>query len=145
MKKYLQFAFLVFSLLSLNSCDLVNHSNDDNDLIGKWSDNIKLSAKTVDLNSSEGSVTIKTGGTWWWVASISIDDHHYYDFDGVNMELSTYSIQRGGVTFQRVDEHTISITVDENLLETDRVIRISLQAGDYFDGITIKQKSGAGI
>jgi len=139
MRRYLQLILLAFSLIALHSCDLLNDDSEE-ELIGKWDDIIKLSTKTATLESSEGSVTITTGGTWWWLASISVNDHHYYDFDGVDMESSSYSIQRDCVTFQRVDEHTIFIKVDENSSGTKRTISVSLQAGDYFDGITLTQE-----
>ena len=52
-----------------------------------------------------------------------------------------YSIQMDDIIFERVDKKTIFIKAGENPLERDRIISVSLEAGDYFDGITITQKS----
>lgn len=137
MRKYIRQIGLVCGILLLYCCsDLVERKK-----VGVWDDNIKLSTKTVEFKFSKDSITINTGGEGWWVNCISVDDNNYHDFEGINMESSTYLIQRDDIIFKRVDEKTIFIKAGENPLERDRIIRVSLEAGDYFDGITITQRS----
>jgi hypothetical protein len=136
MRKYIRQIGLVCGILLLYSCsDLVEKK------MGIWDDNIKLSTKTVEFEFSKDSITIKTGGEGWWVNCISVEDNNYHDFESINMESSTYLIQRDDIIFKRVDEKTIFIKAGENPLKRDRIIRVSLEEGDYFDGITITQKS----
>jgi hypothetical protein len=58
MKKIIIYGFLTLIwIFMLSSC---TNGNAD----GKWDDNIKLSQKTVTLNSNENSITITTESTY---------------------------------------------------------------------------------
>ena len=107
---------------------------------GDWDDNIKLSVKTVELTAAADSVTITTGGSWWWVTDIAVNGDYDYDFEGIDLESDHYAIKGACYLVERRDKHTLFVKVDENLLDVDRVIRVGLEAGDYFDGVLITQK-----
>ena len=107
--------------------------------IGKWDDNIKLSSKLLEFSSKGDSATVTTKGTWWWITDVNVDTVWYYDFD-VNQEYATEYIISGSCFYlERKDAKTLFIKIDPNPLISERIIRIGLEAGDYFDGITIKQ------
>ena len=58
--------------------------------IGDWQDNIKLSTKVVSFNSGKDSVTIKTGGDFWWLTCISLDGtptHRFWKNERANLSL----------------------------------------------------------
>ncbi|MFA5330180.1 MAG: hypothetical protein WC384_20465 [Prolixibacteraceae bacterium] len=129
------YVILMFILAgSLHSC------TDRNRKDGDWDDNIKLSTKAVEFSSSRDSVTIKTGGNWWWVSDISVDGTWYYGFSGIDLESDNYSIKEDCFEVERVDKNTLSIKVEANPNASKRIITVGLQAGDYFDRLTITQK-----
>jgi hypothetical protein len=134
MKKIINISLLLI-IVTLFSC------SDKYAPIGKWDDCIKLSTKSVELKASADSVTITTGGSWWWITGISINGEDFYDFRDINLESDSYSINYNGVTVEKRNKQTLFIKVEENPLETKRIIRIGLEDGDYFDGVIITQKA----
>lgn len=108
--------------------------------LGDWDDNIKLSTKAVEFSSLSDSVTIKTGGSGWWVSDVSVNSDWFYGFKDINLEADSYTIQQDCFVVERRDKNTLFIKVDENPLKVQRVITVGLQAGDYFDRVTITQK-----
>jgi hypothetical protein len=137
MKKIFKFSILIIFALALFSCSKIDEK-------GKWSDNIHLSTKAAAFNAAGDSVTVTTGGSWWWVSSVGVinpgvDTTWYYDFKGVNQGVSPYSIKQACFDLERLDLHTLFIKVDANPNHAKRIISITLQAGDYGDGITITQ------
>jgi len=114
-------------------------SCDKEDPIGKWSDNIKLSAKTAEFSSNADSVKITTQGTWWWVCDITVNDTTYYNFEDINLESYNYSIQESGILVERRDTTTLFIKADANKTGAIRKITVGLEAGDYFDRVTVTQ------
>lgn len=134
--KNILFFFSVVTIISvLNSC------SDKQDLIGKWDDNIKLSTKAVEFDANSDSVIITTQGDWWWITDVTVDNETFSAFEGVNMESYNYSIKQDCFIVERRDKNTLFIKVDENLLSTPRIITVGLEAGDYFDRVTITQAS----
>ena len=109
--------------------------------IGDWQDNIKLSTKVVSFNSGKDSVTIKTGGDFWWLTCISLDGTPHTDFGKTNVQTYPYSVKQDYFYFTRVDKNTIAIKADANGTTVSRSIVVNLEAGDYFDAIKITQKS----
>lgn len=107
--------------------------------IGKWDDNIKLSAKTATFHADSDSVIITTEGTWWWVTDISVGNSVFYGFEDVNLESDSYSIERDGIVVERRNSTTLFIKADANPTELERIIKVGLEAGDYFDRIFITQ------
>ena len=110
--------------------------------MGDWEDNIKLSVKAVEFSSAGDSVTIKTGGSSWCLGGISVDsNYYYYDFPDVNRQAVSYSLKKDCFDIQHRDNHTLFIKVQANPFSVKRIITVDLSAGDYFDSVTITQKS----
>lgn len=131
MKKNLSMA-LFFVLVILYSCSEKE--------IGKWDDNIKLSTKAVEFSALPDSVTITTGGDNWWVSDVSVNSVWFSGFKDINLEADSYRIKRDCFVVERRDKNKLFIKVDENPLTVQRNITVGLQAGDYFDRVTITQK-----
>jgi hypothetical protein len=132
MKKISGFNLLIlcFTLL-LPSCIIKD---------GDWKDNIKLSAKTVEFQAQADSVIITSKGDWWWICDISVNDNHFYGF-GINPDSDNYKIKQDCFIVERRDKHTLFIRLDENPLNVSRIVTVELEAGDYFDRVTITQKA----
>jgi hypothetical protein len=107
---------------------------------GKWDDNIKLSDKSVEFGSAADSTIITTQGTTWWIVGISVNDTNYYGWN-INPQSTSYTIREDCVTVSRRDAHTLFLKLEANRTGYHRTVRISLEAGDYFDSVTINQKS----
>ncbi|MBK9388769.1 MAG: hypothetical protein IPN68_00770 [Bacteroidetes bacterium] len=122
--------FLVSAML-LTSCIIKD---------GAWKDNIKLSARSVEFNAQADSVIITTKGEWWWVCSISVDSNFFSGFT-INPDSENYKIEQDCFVVERSDKHTLFIRLDENPVNTVRIVRVGLEAGDYFDTVTITQKA----
>jgi uncharacterized protein YodC (DUF2158 family) len=132
MKQILSITLMIVSFITIYSCSEKE--------LGDWDDNIKLSTKAVEFSSLSDSVTIKTGGSGWWVSDVSVNSDWFYGFKDINLEADSYTIQQDCFVVERRDKNTLFIKVDENPLKVQRVITVGLQAGDYFDRVTITQK-----
>ena len=132
MKRILFLNLIIVSVITFFSCS---------ENKGIWQDNIHLSTKAVEFSASGDSVIIKTGGTWWWISNVAVDSTYYYNFTDVNLQADNYSIKQDCFIVERRDKNTLFIKVNANPLNVKRIIGIGLQAGDYFDGVTITQKS----
>ena len=130
---------LILSLFIISAVTLYSYINIIE--IGKWEDNIHLSAKEFTFNASGDSAIIKTEGTSWWLSDISVDTSYYYGFSDVNMLADKYSIKKDCIFVERRDKKTFFVRVDANPLNVKRIITIGFEAGDYFDRVTITQKS----
>ncbi len=124
---------LIFCIIILYSCSKRKD--------GDWDDIIKLSKKSVEFISSCDSVIIKTGGSWWWITDISVNNVNYYDFSNVDLQANNYSIKHDCFVVERRDKNTLFIKLDENPLNVKRIMTIGLEAGDYFDRVTITQNA----
>ena len=132
MKRILSFTLLFVSFITIYSCSEKKE--------GDWDDNIKLSTKAVEFSALSDSVTIKTGGSGWWISDISVNSNYIYNFNGINIESDSYIIKQDCFWVERQDKNTLFIKVAENTLNVQRIITVGLQAGDYFDRVTITQK-----
>ncbi len=132
MKEKLIFGILSILLLSLTSC----HSDDPD---GKWDDNIHLSEKEVTINAESNSFLITTEGTWWWINGIGLDDDWNYNISGIDTTQDDFLIEENVFTIERKNANEIHISLTENQSNVERVLIISLQAGNYFDQIKIIQ------
>ncbi|MEZ5104583.1 MAG: hypothetical protein R2757_08815 [Draconibacterium sp.] len=130
-KKLLPLVLIAVTILLLASC------NKESD--GKWDDNIRLSSKTANFEAGIDSVSISTEGTGWWVVDISVGDSTYYGFEDIDIESDNYTIQKGGIVVERRNLTTLFIQADANTTGTSRIISVGLEAGDYFDRVTITQ------
>ena len=132
MRQILSFMLLTVFMITINSCS--------KEKVGKWDDNIKLSNKNVEFSALADSVTITTGGSWWWISDVSVNGVWFYNFKNINLEADSYSIKQDCFVVERRDKNTLFIKVDENPLSVQRIITVGLQAGDYGDRVTITQK-----
>jgi hypothetical protein len=132
MRQLLNFILLVIFSISLLSCDRKD---------GDWDDNIKLSTKAVEFNAMGDSVVVTTKGSWWWVTEVCVDGVYYNGFRDVDLQSDSYIIDRDCFVVERRDKNTLFIKVDENPLSIQRIIRVTLEAGDYFGHVTITQKA----
>jgi hypothetical protein len=127
--RYVATAFVC--IIILLSCE------DKEDLIGIWDDNIKLSTKSADFTAATDSITITTEGEWWWVNNVTFQDSIYtYNMAA---ELDSYSIQEDCFTIERRNKRQLFIKINENNSGIERLLCITLEAGDYFDYVTINQ------
>lgn len=133
MKSYLILSLAVLSI-TLFSCT-------ENKKDGDWDDNIKLSLKSAEFNAEGDSVLITTKGDWWWVDFISVNDRKFYDFSNINLESENYTIKQDCFIVERRKKNTLVIKLDANPLNTNRIVVVGLEAGDYFDNVKITQKS----
>ncbi len=136
---------LYLPLLIVGSTFLLFSCSDKEDPIGKWDDIIKLSEKEVDFSAATDSVTITTQGTWWWVHSISLNgaSYLYYDAPGIDLESDSYTIEEGEFTVERRNATTLFVKMNANTSNEERVLDITLEAGNYFDRVCIRQAANA--
>lgn len=131
MKKILFYLFIYFTGILLNSCK-------KNIMDGDWSDNIKLSQKSVQFNSTANSITITTETTNWWLNDIVLNGSSV-DLENINIHGKNFEISNPEFQINRKDGNKIIISVPENNLNKERKIIIRLQNGNYFDGIIVSQ------
>lgn len=126
---------LLIGIIILASC------SDDEELIGQWEDNIHLSTNSVEFSSKTDSVTITTQGDWWWVNGITFDDsiYNYYSQEGIDLESDNYLIEAEDFIVEKRDKNTLFVKISENTSSSPRIMSITLEAGDYFDYVTITQ------
>lgn len=126
---------IVLSVFLIISCA------DKKDPIGIWDDNIKLSKKSVDFSAETDSVTITTEGDWWWVNGIAFEDsiYHYSGREDIDIEADSYSIKEDCFGVERRNKNTLFVKIDKNRTGYERMMNISLQAGNYFDDVYINQ------
>lgn len=127
---------LFFTLVLISSC----HKEEPD---GLWDDIIKLSTKNAEFGVMGDSVLISTEGDWWWIDRISIDDstYGYYNNENVNLESDSYTIIEDRFIVERRDKNTLFVKLGENITGAVRIMTIGLEAGDYFDSVTIKQSA----
>lgn len=132
--------FFIVALLAATSV-LGSCKKEESRLIGDWDDNIHLSQKTAEFKAVGDSVIVTTKGTWWWVDGVTVDGTDYYNFTDVDIEASSYIIAQDCFVVERRNKTTLVIKLDANPLNTARVVRVGLEAGDYFDSVTIIQNA----
>jgi len=127
-------SFGLFSLLFL----MVSCGNSADDLDGKWKDNIKLSQKEVNFSAESNTVDVITEGSKWWIGEIFLDNKNY-DLSDVNTQAANFVISKEDFSISRIDSKKLHIEVFANDTRDDRVLKIFLQNGDYFDVIEVRQ------
>ena len=132
MKKILnQIIIICITVLAFYSCS---------DKEGEWDDVIILSEKNIEFGSEADSAIITTQGDWWWITGITVNNKTYRNSYYEDPELYNYCIEYNCVVVEKRDKHTLFIKVEDNMLAVNRYITIELEAGDYFDRISITQK-----
>lgn len=129
-KKLLITLFGVLSFL-LISCD-------NNNIDGKWGDNIKLSQKTATVTSESNSITITTQGDSWWLNGIAMNKIQV-DLGNLDKLSKNFVFTNSEFKVERKDGKTVIITMNKNTTNAERLLSIGLQDGDYFDNINITQ------
>lgn len=133
MKTRFFFGLLLIALISaISSCMKGTQT------IGEWNDSIKLSTHRADLSASNDSIIITTKGTWWWVNDILVNGN-YLVFNPLETEKSNFSINGSWFSIERYDNQRLVVRVAENKSTIERNIKITLEAGDYFDYIDVNQ------
>jgi len=125
---------LIATMFGLASCSEEKDTPD-----GKWDDIIKLSTKEVGFSHEKDSATITAEGDRWWINGMSIGDSTYVGGNEIDRESDSYAIKGGDCVVEKRDKHTLFVKVGENATGGERIVRIDLEAGDYFDYVTIKQ------
>lgn len=134
MKKFVKLNIVgIFIILLANSCT-------QSVIDGKWDDNIKLSQKEVELSAENNSVLITTQGEWWWIDDINFDGTHI-DYSNIDLTEDNYIIDKQEFKIERRNKTEIHIHISKNTTGSIRVLKIGLEAGDYFDYIKITQLS----
>lgn len=108
---------------------------------GDWDDNIKLSQKELQFDSLENSAVITTEKDSWWISEIFFKDGQIFDLDNVDTTANNFTITESKFTLERKNGKEITIKLLENTTGSERILTIGLQAGNYFDGITITQSA----
>ena len=152
------FGILIFAatLPLITSCE-------SNEVVGKWKDAIKLSTNKASFGSAADSVIITSKGTWWWFTEIRTNSNIYYPIreEGGNDNPSSWYVKDRSDTLtykipsiHKDDEYTINddffdikkiglnrliIKLNANETSADRYVMIDLEAGDYFETVTILQ------
>jgi hypothetical protein len=126
---------LFLSIILISSCSKKEEP------IGMWDDIIKLSTKNVEFGVTADSVLITTEGDWWWIDGIRLNDisYSYYNNENINLESDSYTIIQDDFVVERRDKNTLFIKLNENMTGEERVMIITLEAGDYFDHVKINQ------
>ena len=132
MKRILLLNLFIILAITFYSCS---------DYKGKWDDNIHLSVKAVEFNAFGDSAIIKTEGISWWISDVSVDTAYYYGFSGIDLLADNYLIKKDCFVIERQDKNTLFVKVEANPNNVKRIITVGFEAGDYFDRVTITQKS----
>ena len=116
-----------------------NTTGDEEKLIGFAEDIIKLSEREFTISAESSLLIITTEGTRWCIKSIGLDDDWSYDTGGIDATMRDFLIEENDFSIERKNMNEIHISMTENQSDLDRILNITLQAGNYFDGIRITQ------
>ncbi len=86
-------------------------------------------------------MSITTQGSWWWIDQISVNDssYSYYNNEVVDLEADSYTINESFFVVERRNKTTLFIQMDKNTSGEERIMNLVLEAGNYFDYVTVKQ------
>ncbi|MDX1718913.1 MAG: hypothetical protein R3353_02045 [Salegentibacter mishustinae] len=104
---------------------------------GIWEDNIELSQKEVQFGASQDSVIVTTKKDGWWIVEVSLNGAT--DFEQMENSNGEFLMDENKFTIERRSPKKLYIEMSPNSTNSERKLIISLQNGNYFDGITIKQ------
>ncbi len=126
---------LLMALFTCSSCTKKTN------LIGIWDDNIKLSQKEAQFIAEKDSIIITTEGEWWWITGISLNGVSNFDLSGIDTSAKNFVINQTEFRIERRNATEIYIEMTKNLSNSEKILIIGLEAGDYFDGIKITQSA----
>lgn len=135
MKQTLKLIGLIAFTLILASCSIDR-------LDGDWDDNINLSTRLIHFDKNKNAATVKTRGSSWWINGVLVNgkDFSSAQDQNIDLKLDSYTFKGDWFTVEKKDKTTLNIDMDENHTETERKIIIHLQAGNYFDRVSITQE-----
>lgn len=136
MKYFSSFSLLIIFSSILFSCSDTKRNE------GEWDDNIKLSQKLVEFNATADSVIITTEGSWWWITNVSVNGTYFHVTPDIDVESDHYLFKQDCFTVERRDKNILFIMLEANPLKVKRIVSVELEAGDYFDQVSITQKPG---
>lgn len=126
---------LILSVFLISSC------SDKFDPDGKWDDIIKLSTKSVEFNANKNSITVTTEGDWWWVTNVSVNGEYFHLPQDVNIDSESYIFKQDCFIVEKKDNNTLYIEIEKNESNAEKKITIVLEAGDYFDRVSVTQSA----
>lgn len=131
---------LLFTLFTALSFLIISCSSDESSggIVGGGTDPIKLSNKNISFSSDAHSVTITSQSKWWRVSDLRINDERF----GFNSEIAaqqSFVLKYNEFQIERKDGTTIIISINKNTTNQDRTLVVTLQEGNYYDYINIKQ------
>ncbi len=130
--QYLLSLLVITVGLSLNICSCITQE-------GAWDDNIMLSQKEATFSAASDSLTFTTSGdAGWWISNISLNAD-IIPFDLINTTNDIFQIIENDFSVIRKSKSELQIKMDANPTSEQRTLIIGLQAGNYFDKITISQ------
>ncbi|MDX1718866.1 MAG: hypothetical protein R3353_01805 [Salegentibacter mishustinae] len=104
---------------------------------GIWEDNIELSQKEVQFGASEDSISVTTKQDGWWIVEVSLNGAT--DFEQTENSDDEFLMDENEFTIERRSPKELYIEMSPNSTSSERKLIISLQNGNYFDGVTITQ------
>jgi len=154
MKKLLSL-FVIGTVLTFISCD--SDKLED----GRWSDIIKFNTKKAEFGKDGGSQTITSQGDWWWILDyisvgkeyiplvnnpeIKIEKGKMKGWDNPNViydegaDEEIKKIEGPWYTITKDSYKSLIIETKKNETGLDRSFMLHIEAGNYFDYITVSQ------
>ena len=126
------FYFSILFTFIFTSC------NNDDQQIGKWDDNIKLSQKIVNFDSNANNITITTQSKSWRIDAVAFNGT-YLDLSNFNLNDQNLVIKNTQFSIERINGDKLKINLEKNDTDSERVLNIALHNGNYFDGIKVTQ------
>jgi hypothetical protein len=126
---------LILTLMVLSNCSCSDQED------GTWDDNIKLFQKEFRVDASTNAVVITTQGDSWWITELFFREGQTFDISDTDTTAKNFKIIASDFTLERKNGKEIIIEIFENTTNSERTFTAGLQAGNYFDGITITQSA----
>ncbi len=104
-------------------------------------DTIKLSKNEVVFNGNKNAIKITTKGTFWWISDLQFNGKYINLQKEAKQTGDNFLIINDDFTVERKSKTEIFIEMSENNTGKERKLRIGVQAGNCFDGITVIQKA----
>lgn len=152
-------------LLSVLACLFIFCSCDSSGsgVDGLWSDIIKFDTKQANFDANGGTKKITSKGHWWWILDyISVGEESVYfpisseikvetgKMAGLNNSNVVYD-EGADIEIKRIEGSWFVVTKDTsnsliietkpNTTDSSRSFILHIEAGDYFDYITIYQSA----
>lgn len=111
----------------------------DSNQDGDWDDNIELSQKEVQFTASENSILITTKKEGWWISGVYLNGNS--NFEQTETADGRFLIIEDEFVVERTNSKELYIEMAENTTDSERILIIGLQNGNYFDGVRITQSA----